>query len=40
MERHGFSSLPTEWWHYQWRTLQHLDIIDLDFDKLGEALKD
>jgi D-alanyl-D-alanine dipeptidase len=40
LDHAGFSSLPTEWWHYQWRTLQHFDIIDLDFDQLGEALKD
>jgi glycine/serine hydroxymethyltransferase len=40
MEEHGFQSLSSEWWHYQWHTQEHFDIIDLDFDELSETLKD
>jgi D-alanyl-D-alanine dipeptidase len=40
MDRHGFDSLPTEWWHYSWRTKEEYEVIDLDFDELSEVLRE
>ncbi|MES2703541.1 MAG: M15 family metallopeptidase [Bacteroidota bacterium] len=34
MWKYGFNPVPTEWWHYQWRTKEAYPVIDLDFDVL------
>lgn len=39
MEKYGFNSLPTEWWHYSWSTKHEYEIIDLNFDELNDVLK-
>lgn len=39
MWKHGFTPVPTEWWHYNWRTNEEFEVIDLDFDQVKDALK-
>ena len=34
MEKFGFKSLETEWWHYGWVGSEKFDVIDLSFKKL------
>ena len=34
MWKYGFSLVPDEWWHYQWRNNDDYEVIDLDFDDL------
>lgn len=31
MQRHGFTPLDTEWWHYSWKNDRNYDVLDLDF---------
>jgi D-alanyl-D-alanine dipeptidase len=38
MWKYGFNAMPTEWWHYQWRTKDEYEVIDLDFAQLKEIL--
>jgi len=37
MCRHGFSAVPTEWWHYHWHSKIDYPVIDLDFDEIRKA---
>lgn len=34
MEKHGFKSLETEWWHYSWPGATYFDVLDISFRKL------
>lgn len=34
MEQHGFTSLPTEWWHFDCVDWKRFELLDLDFDQL------
>ena len=34
MEKFGFKSLETEWWHYSWNSSEKFDVIDINFKKL------
>ena len=34
MEKHGFKSFETEWWHYSWPNDKNYDVLDLPFKKL------
>ena len=36
MERHGFKSFETEWWHYSFPNDRGYDVLDLPFKKLGK----
>jgi zinc D-Ala-D-Ala dipeptidase len=38
MEKYGFKSLETEWWHYSWYSLVGYDVIDIPFKKLKKYL--
>lgn len=39
MEKHGFRSLQTEWWHYSWPNNHNYDVLDLDFNELRRFTK-
>ncbi|UNE35619.1 M15 family metallopeptidase [Vermiphilus pyriformis] len=39
MERHGFESLTTEWWHYDYKGWQNLPVIDLTLSDLDAHYK-
>lgn len=34
MEKYGFESLSTEWWHYSLATATNFELLDLSFDEL------
>jgi len=34
MEKYGFRSFETEWWHYSWPNDRNYEVLDLDFKKL------
>lgn len=34
MEKHGFKSFETEWWHYSWPNDRNYDVLNIDFKKL------
>ncbi len=34
MEKYGFKSLKTEWWHYDLAGWQKYDIMDISFDEI------
>lgn len=34
MEKHGFTALPTEWWHYYWPNDGRYGVMDLPFRKI------
>lgn len=34
MEKHGFTALPTEWWHYYWTNDGRYGVMDLAFRNL------
>ena len=36
MEKYGFTSLETEWWHYYWPNNRKYDVLNIGFQKLGE----
>jgi len=36
LERHGFESLPNEWWHYDFRGWREFDLLNLSFEELSE----
>lgn len=38
LERHGFSVLPEEWWHFDFRDWREYPILDLPFDQIGSGL--
>ncbi|MGA7616030.1 MAG: M15 family metallopeptidase [Thermoanaerobaculia bacterium] len=35
MKRHGFTQLPTEWWHFDFRGWPQFDILDLPIESLS-----
>jgi D-alanyl-D-alanine dipeptidase len=37
MERYGFSSLETEWWHYSWPNDRDYEVMNLSFKQLDNA---
>jgi zinc D-Ala-D-Ala dipeptidase len=39
MEKHGFNTLATEWWHYSWPNTRCYEVMDLDFNKLQKMQK-
>ncbi len=38
MEKYGFKSLETEWWHYSWVSLEKYDVINISFKILNKLL--
>jgi zinc D-Ala-D-Ala dipeptidase len=34
MEKYGFESLPTEWWHFSWPHSEDYEVLDLSFQQL------
>lgn len=34
MEKHGFKSLNTEWWHYSWPNNDGFELIDVEFGEI------
>lgn len=34
MEQHGFVSLDSEWWHYDYQGWKEYPVLDLDFDEI------
>lgn len=34
MERHGFESFPTEWWHFDFKGWQDKPVLDIPFDSI------
>jgi D-alanyl-D-alanine dipeptidase len=34
MEKYGFESLSTEWWHFSWPDSEEFEVLDLSFDQL------
>jgi zinc D-Ala-D-Ala dipeptidase len=34
MQKHGFSLLETEWWHYFWPNDRNYEVLDIPFNKL------
>lgn len=39
MEKFGFKSLETEWWHYSFVSKEMYDVMDVDFKTLAKKLK-
>ena len=39
MEKYGFKSFDTEWWHYSWPNDKGYEVLDLDFKQLGRNFK-
>ena len=39
MEKFGFKSLETEWWHYSWISNEKYDVIDINFKTLKRRIK-
>lgn len=39
MEKYGFKSLETEWWHYSFSSKEIYDVIDIDFNILAKKIK-
>lgn len=39
MEKHGFTIMPTEWWHYNWPNDRGYEVMDIPFSKLLKTLK-
>ncbi len=39
MEKFGFKSLETEWWHYSWESNEEYDVLDIDFKTLKKKIK-
>lgn len=39
MEKFGFKSLETEWWHYSWKSNEIYDVMDIDFKTLNRKIK-
>jgi D-alanyl-D-alanine dipeptidase len=37
MERHGFDALPSEWWHYDFRTWERFEVLDLTHAQIESA---
>jgi zinc D-Ala-D-Ala dipeptidase len=37
MEKYGFDSFPTEWWHYSLPNPEKYDVLDLSFEQLKKA---
>ncbi|WP_161499186.1 M15 family metallopeptidase [Flavipsychrobacter stenotrophus] len=35
MEKHGFKSLNTEWWHYSWPNNGGYELIDISFEEIN-----
>jgi zinc D-Ala-D-Ala dipeptidase len=38
MEKHGFTTFPNEWWHFNDKNYKSYDLLDLDFDKLEKYI--
>lgn len=36
LRKYGFTHVPTEWWHYQYKALMMYDVVDIDFDDLNK----
>lgn len=39
MEKFGFKSLETEWWHYSWKSNEIYDVMDINFKKLIKKIR-
>ena len=39
MEKHGFISFATEWWHYSWPNPDTFEVLDLPFTTLNHVRK-
>lgn len=39
MEKFGFKSLETEWWHYSWKSNEIYDVMDINFKILSKKIK-
>lgn len=39
MEKYGFKSLETEWWHYSFISNEKYDVMDIDFKTLKRKIK-
>lgn len=37
MAKHGFIGLPTEWWHFDDRTIQESQLLDISFEELART---
>jgi zinc D-Ala-D-Ala dipeptidase len=35
MEKKGFASFESEWWHYTWSNNRNYEVLDIDFKKLN-----
>jgi D-alanyl-D-alanine dipeptidase len=35
MEKKGFASFESEWWHYTWTNNRNYEVLDIDFKKLN-----
>jgi D-alanyl-D-alanine dipeptidase len=40
MEKHGFSALATEWWHYSLPNAKDYELLDLSFSELKELVNE
>lgn len=37
MEKHGFTKLETEWWHYFWPNDREYEVLDLPFEEFSKG---
>lgn len=39
MTRYGFTTIPNEWWHFDYKNCQDFDLMDVTFEMLDEIRK-
>ncbi len=39
MEKHGFTALPTEWWHYYLNAFRNFELLDISFKSLKKMTR-
>ncbi|HID39485.1 MAG TPA: peptidase M15, partial [Calditrichaeota bacterium] len=39
MEKHGFTPISTEWWHYDLKGWQKYPVEDYSFDELDNSVR-
>jgi zinc D-Ala-D-Ala dipeptidase len=39
MEKHGFTAMDTEWWHFYWPNDRNYEVLDIPFEQLKAAKK-
>jgi len=35
MEKYGFVGLPTEWWHFDYKSRELCEVLDISFERIS-----